>query len=577
MISLASRRFPRPSSGTSMATLWADRSGSPSSSMAKTGCSSCPTTKASAIQQQTQTVYSHSPPHSEPVTSPQSWRPTSSPIRRPACRSPAISFPRPAWTRSPKGSCSTIQRPTSQDATLSNNYLALDNVTENKWQITERVDFVQSAKSSWFVRYSMQNESGVMPALDKNGMSLVTNTKQVAINNTFLLSPTLLNEFRFGFLNFYNNFAPELAGVTDVVKQLNLPGLLSDPAPPAWGVPNIDPGEMAIAVLATTRTVLTRPRITSYRWWTIFPGPTGTTRSSSAPRLTAQISTKLGTNTPARHIASRIRPPDILLPTSCSVMSPVRQTPSPWRSRGSVRRTSSITSRIAGRSGDNVTISYGVRYEYVPAWSDRVPLVNTWFPAGYSLQGDPKGLNPQPVSTQPCIIENGTGNFNSGNVVFPTVAQGGVCQARDGRLGPNLVNSDHRNFAPRFGIAWSPTDKWTVRVGAGVFYTQDTGNPVFDMARSLSGKLSGYRQHCHSQPHVRNPLRRRGAANPCGPLAPPLVCVPTPTLVNTYYIRQTPYVEEYELNVQRQLGSNTCPRNRLPGNARPSPAALCVF
>ena len=28
----------------------------------------------------------------------------------------------------------------------------------------------------------------------------------------------------------------------------------------------------------------------------------------------------------------------------------------------------------------NVTISYGVRYEYVPAWSDRVPLVNVFFP-----------------------------------------------------------------------------------------------------------------------------------------------------------------------------------------------------
>src|SRR6202162_5212933 len=119
---------------------------------------------------------------------------------------------------------------------LSHNYLALDNITENKYQTTQRVDFVQSAKSSWFVRYSMQNESGVMPALDENGMSLVTDVKQVAINNTFVLSPSLVNEARFGFLNFYNNFAPELAGKTDVVKQLNLPGLLSDPASPAWGV-----------------------------------------------------------------------------------------------------------------------------------------------------------------------------------------------------------------------------------------------------------------------------------------------------------------------------------------------------
>ena len=96
---------------------------------------------------------------------------------------------------------------------LSNNYLALDNIAENKYQTTQRVDLVQSAKSSWFVRYSMQNESGVMPALDANGMSLVTDVKQVAINNTFVLSPTLVNEARFGFLNFYTTLVPEFAGV----------------------------------------------------------------------------------------------------------------------------------------------------------------------------------------------------------------------------------------------------------------------------------------------------------------------------------------------------------------------------
>jgi hypothetical protein len=195
-----------------------------------------------------------------------------------------------------------------------------------------------------------------------------------------------------------------------------------------------------------------------------------------------------------------------------------------------------------------------VRYEYVPAWSDRVPLVNVWFPNNdFNLQGDPKGLNPQPVATRPCIIENGSGNFNGGNVVFPTVAQGGVCTARDGRLGPNLVQSDKKDFAPRFGVAWSPTSNWTVRVGAGVFYTQDTGNPVFDMSRSLSGKLQV--TETNNNLTFENPFAANGAANACG-VSPPLVCVPTPTLVSTFYGRQTPYVEEYEMNVQRQFGRN---------------------
>ncbi|HTD25087.1 MAG TPA: hypothetical protein VK738_20735, partial [Terriglobales bacterium] len=202
----------------------------------------------------------------------------------------------------------------------------------------------------------------------------------------------------------------------------------------------------------------------------------------------------------------------------------------------------------------NVTISYGLRYEYVPAWSDRVPLVNVWFPNGnFNLQGDPNGLNPQPVDTRPCIIENGSGSFNGGNVVFPTVAQGGVCTARDGRLGSNLVQSDKTNFAPRFGVAWSPTSNWTVRVGAGVFYTQDTGNPVFDMSRSLSGKFQV--TETNNNLTFENPFAANGAANACG-VSAPQVCVPTPTLVSTFYRRRTPSVEEYEMNVQRQFGSN---------------------
>ena len=30
--------------------------------------------------------------------------------------------------------------------------------------------------------------------------------------------------------------------------------------------------------------------------------------------------------------------------------------------------------------------------------------------------------------------------------------------ARDGRLGSRLINTDYNNFAPRFGIAYSPSD-----------------------------------------------------------------------------------------------------------------------
>jgi carboxypeptidase family protein len=452
-----------------------------------------------------------------------------------------------------KGLLQYYPAPNIPGAGLSNNYLALDNITENKWQITERVDFVQSAKSSWFARFSRQDESGVQPALARNGMSLITNAKQTAIANTFILSPTVLNEFRFGFLNFYNNFAPELANLTDVVKQLNLPGLLSDPAPPAWGVPNVALadgfsgfGNGTDGPYTTSDHIL--EVVDNISW----------THGSHSFKFGAEVGRTDFNETGNQYARAQYNflnkatgygPADFMLGYVNSTVDAVALAVARFR----------MTSQFyyiedSWKIRPNVTISYGLRYEYVPAWSDRVPLVNVWFPNGdFNLQGDPKGLNPQPVNTQPCIVENGTGNFNGGNVVFPTVAQGGVCTARDGRLGPNLVNSDYRDFAPRLGLAWSPTSNWTVRVGAGVFYTQDTGNPVFDMSRSLSGKLQV--TETNNNLTFENPFGANGAANACG-VSAPLVCVPTPTLVSTFYGRQTPYVEEYEMNVQRRFGSN---------------------
>lgn len=124
-------------------------------------------------------------------------------------------------------------------AGLANNYLALDNNTQDKDQFTQRIDFVESAKSSWFGRYSWQNETAVSPALKLDGTNLVSTVHQAMINNTRVFSPNRVNEFRFGYIGFYNNYARELANTRDVVKELGLPNLLSDPIPAAWGIPSI--------------------------------------------------------------------------------------------------------------------------------------------------------------------------------------------------------------------------------------------------------------------------------------------------------------------------------------------------
>ena len=92
--------------------------------------------------------------------------------------------------------------------------------------------------SNWMGRYSWSHDDEVNPALMLNGSKLLNSIHQLMIGNTYTLSPTVLNEFRFGFNSFFNTFGRELAFVRDVVSELDIPGVSAGPEE-AWGIPSI--------------------------------------------------------------------------------------------------------------------------------------------------------------------------------------------------------------------------------------------------------------------------------------------------------------------------------------------------
>ena len=128
--------------------------------------------------------------------------------------------------------------PNNGTAGLTNNYLSLQNRVIDKYQYTQRMDLVQSSASSWMGRYSYAKENEVTPALKLNGTKLDTRVHQVALGNTWTVSSTLVNEFRFGYNYFFNTFGRELAFERDVIKELNIPGISLNPAE-AWGIPSV--------------------------------------------------------------------------------------------------------------------------------------------------------------------------------------------------------------------------------------------------------------------------------------------------------------------------------------------------
>ena len=193
------------------------------------------------------------------------------------------------------------------------------------------------------------------------------------------------------------------------------------------------------------------------------------------------------------------------------------------------------------RMRSNVTLDLGLRYEYTPPWLDvKGEMMNIWVPPGF---GTPSQQG------KPCLIRVGSGDPYEG---VATRFDPAICVARDGRLGDRLIQADKTNFAPRIGVVWSPSPKTTVRTGYGIFYAQDSTNPVFDMSRNIQGRITAQSSGLTlAQPYD------GGATNPCGVQMPPQVCVTAPQVLGNQYDRRTPYVEQYLLNFQREVGAST--------------------
>ncbi|HYL39184.1 MAG TPA: carboxypeptidase-like regulatory domain-containing protein [Bryobacteraceae bacterium] len=439
--------------------------------------------------------------------------------------------------------------PNIAGAGLVNNHLALDNVTEDKDQFTQRIDFAESSKSSWFGRYSFQTESSVTPALFENGSLLTTNDKQAMISNTRILSPALVNEFRFGYSYFFNAIGTELANKEDVVAEMHLP-LYLDPPPIAWGIPSV-----GIQGFSGFGDNVNGPFVTidnTFQW----SDNVAWTKGVHSMRIGADISryryNQFG-NQNTRGVfsfqnqATGYGFADYLLGYAAVTADAGSLAIAQLRD---TNQAYYIDDNWKVRS--NITIDMGLRYEYIPPFSDRSDsMVNVDTPC-YNVLAPGQSPATIPQSCHPTLVRTGTGEFYQNTVVrFGP----GIQVARDGRLGSDLYYGDKKNFAPRVGIAWSPSPSWTLRVGAGFFYVQDQSNPYFDLSRNLAGRVQDSANLATHDLTWQHPFT--SSASSCGVPVPPFVCITSPLLFQIYPHHPTSYVEQYLFNIQRQLTKST--------------------
>jgi Carboxypeptidase regulatory-like domain len=413
----------------------------------------------------------------------------------------------------------------------------------NKDQFIVRGDFIESTKSNWSGRYSWGDEVQLTPGLKLNGSKLLTNVKQVMASNTRTFGASKVNEARFGYNQFFNSLGRELGNVRDVVGELQIPGVNSG-LPITWGIPAI-----TLTGLSGFGDDSEGPYINNNRYYQFVDNFSWTFGSHSlrfgaelrwdqynqvgnqfargAFLFDPNVTSNLGAANTGYGFA------DFLLGYCKRCEVSVSLADAQFRAFSQyyyIDDTWKLTPKL--------TLNLGLRYEYTPPWFDKTGrLVNIHVPFADTTP------NVQDLSRHPTFVRMGSGDFYEGLALRFNPA---IKVARDGRLGERLVDFDRNDFAPRIGIAYSPNNKWTIRLGGGVFYSQDTGNPRFDMARNLAGRRRDEATPAQIDLTWNTPFRNLGGT----------VQVDNPYVLGNIFGRRTPYVIQYMLNVQRELGNN---------------------
>ncbi|MCX6624943.1 MAG: TonB-dependent receptor, partial [Acidobacteria bacterium] len=388
------------------------------------------------------------------------------------------------------------------------------------------------------------DDSQTNPGLKLNGTTLASTVRQAMINNTRTLSPSKVNELRFAYSHLFNTTGPQLAFQRNVVAEYNMQGVVAT-TPSGYAPPGVAIGGCCSAGGAPgvfTNFNHTFQWVDNFSWVTgrhsfRFGGEIRRDRFNQIGNqfLSPQFNfDPLGTLNPASPAGTGFGFGDYLLGV-------VRQSQFALTAANAQFRSTSQYYYIddTWKISPDFTLSLGLRYENTPPWVDRTRTM-----MNLSITDWAFGQSNVAASRHPVLVRAGSGDFYQGTFLrFDPAIQ----VARDGRLGDRLIRSDNNDFAPRLGLAWSPSSKWTFRTGVGIFYSQDQGNGRFDLSRNIAGR----RQEI-ANPDFPNLSFDKPFAAPAG-----TVTISVPTIFSSALNRRTPYTMEWLLNIQREIGKDT--------------------
>ena len=428
---------------------------------------------------------------------------------------------------------------------LSRNYTQFNASPNNRDGFTLRMDFVESSKSQWTGRYSWGDENQAMQGLSITGSKILTNYEQYLGSNTRTITPKLVNEARFGYSRFFNSTGTYSAFSTDTVTGLGVPGLQAG-LPVTWGVPAITLngdgfssfGDNTDGPYANNNNTL---QVVDNLSWihgkhTFRFGfeynrqnydQVGNQFSRGnfvfQPNAT-QSSTKTGGDAFAEFLLGDLYQSTVAVAIATANFQ--RNTEAAF-----VDDTWKVTPKL--------TLSLGLRYELTPPWTD---LLNNDFTVALPHLDF---VSNAPVADYPYFVREGSCSDPYAGLSIRWTSTNAVCS--NGALPLQLMKTAYKNFAPRFGIAYSPDSKLVIRAGFGIFYNQDIGNAVFDMSRNIAARVT-----LTSNLGTPNLFYNNAVPGGSGATAQ----IPPPYAYVDAYSHKTSYTMQFLLNVQRQLGGN---------------------
>jgi hypothetical protein len=445
-----------------------------------------------------------------------------------------------------------------------NNYNTQSPVTDNTFQWDQRVDYNISSKDQTFARFSYDHDQQLHapplgPILDGGSFGdsgqVGTKGENFALSETHMFTPSLANEFRFGFN--YGHFFYHQPNANDNISVTE--GLVGVPyAPLNGGLPYTEVGglstfgapqfevsdehENVFQILDNvTKTVGNHALKAGVSFQKIRFATEQPTNPRGEYNYTGTYTSQSGTQNTGFGAA------DFLLDdmNSGDISNLFTTDDARW-DRG-------VYVQDDWKLWKKLTLNLGIRYEYQEPYYDRHGNQALFYPTSTTL-GSAAGVYAIPTKSKNVALAPSFTNL----LALDNIA----LKYSDN---PSLVNAQKTNFAPRFGFAYRPTSKSVVRGGYGIFFggLESTGyypnlgeNYPFEFDQSYNAPVG-----CTSNAGGNTGTGicpTNGYTLETG-FPPPSTSgnISKPSLRGSDPNEKTPYSEQYNVAVEYGLSSNT--------------------